>query len=204
MSDNWICWSLFLDERGEFFLKPSWTTCGDVGDVWSTIFLGFWPQDSTNLYNSPAVILGESLATQNLLLTVSVAFVNENLLNIVVNEPLSCDENEKRRNVNAGHVTMIIIKCIMQYRWWIKMRLNVVYKIKTMLKCLFIFVDQNETKCYNVISSRFVALLLLFCSLTSGAVRVARFSQQNPPNCYSKLAQWHFEGGSPVKFAFQG
>ncbi len=59
-------------------------------------------------------------------------------------------------------------------------------------------------KCYNVILSRFVALLLLFCSLTSGAVRVARFSQQNLPNCYSKLALSHFEGGSPVKFAFQG
>ncbi len=76
----------------------------------------------------------------------SVAFVNENWLNIVANEPLSHDENETRRNVNAGHVTMTIIKCIMQYRWRIKTRLNVVYKIKTMLKCLFIFVDQNETK----------------------------------------------------------
>ncbi len=32
-------------------------------------FLGFWPQDSTNLYDSTAVI-GESLATQTLLLTV--------------------------------------------------------------------------------------------------------------------------------------
>ncbi len=30
-------------------------------------FLGFWPQDSTNLCNSPAVILGESLATPTLL-----------------------------------------------------------------------------------------------------------------------------------------
>ncbi len=28
--------------------------------------------------------------------------------------------------------------------------------------------------------------------------RVARFSQQNTPNCYSKLAQSRFEGGSPV------
>ncbi len=34
--------------------------------------------------------------------------------------------------------------------------------------------------------------------------RVARFSQQNLPNCYSKLAQSRFEGGSPVKIAFQG
>ncbi len=40
MSDNWICWRLFLDEQGEFFLKPSRTTCGDVGAVWQ-IFLRF-------------------------------------------------------------------------------------------------------------------------------------------------------------------
>ncbi len=67
----------------------------------------------------------------------SVAFVNENVwLNIVVNKPLSRDENETRRNVNAGHVTMTIIKYILQYRWRIKTRLNVVYKIKTMLKWL--------------------------------------------------------------------
>ncbi len=40
----------------------------------------------------------------------------------------------------------------------------------------------------------------MWLNVTSGAVRVARCSQQNPPNCYSKLAQSHFEGGSPVKF----
>ncbi len=40
----------------------------------------------------------------------------------------------------------------------------------------------------------------MWLNVTSGAVRVARFSQQNPPNCYSKLAQSHFKGGSPVKF----
>ena len=28
---------------------------------------------------------------------------------------LSRDKSETRRNVNAGHVTMTIIKCIMQY-----------------------------------------------------------------------------------------
>ncbi len=105
----------------------------------------------------------------------SVAFVNENWLNIVVNEPLSRDENETRRNVNAGHVTMTIIKCLMQYCWRIQMRLNVVYKIKTMLKCLFIFVDQNETKCYNVISSRLVALLL-FCSISVSCVSLQGLS----------------------------
>ncbi len=82
-----------------------------------------------------------------------------------------------------------------------------VYKIKMMLKCLFIFVDQNETKrnvitLFRLVLSRF---LCLTHGLTSGAdIRVARFSQQNPPNCYSKLAQSHFEGGAPVKFAFQG
>ncbi len=37
----------------------------------------------------------------------------------------------------------------------------------------------------------------MWLNATSGAVRVARFSQQNPPNCYSNLAQSHFEGGSP-------
>ncbi len=83
-------------------------------------------------------------------------------------------------------------------------------QIKTMLKCLFIFVDQNETK-LNVISSRLVALLLLFCSISVSCVSLqgltvqgCQVKQQNPPNCYSKLAQSHFEGGSPVKFAFQG
>ncbi len=33
VSDNWICWSLFLDKVGSFFLKPSQTTRGDVGAV---------------------------------------------------------------------------------------------------------------------------------------------------------------------------
>ncbi len=41
VSDNWICWSLFLDELGEFFLNPSQTTCGDVGAVWSFFFTRF-------------------------------------------------------------------------------------------------------------------------------------------------------------------
>ncbi len=127
--------------------------------------------------------------------------------NIVVNEPLSRDENETRRNVNAGHVTMTIIKCIMQYRWRIKTRLNVVYKIKTMLKCLFIFVDQNETK-RNVITL-FRLVLSRFLCLTSGAeiqgcqvfaTKPAQLLHKTTP----KLAQSHFEGGSPLKFTFQG
>ncbi len=56
MPDNWICWRLFLDEWGEFFLKPSQTTCGDVGAVWQ-FFLVFWPQDST-IFSSPHRALG--------------------------------------------------------------------------------------------------------------------------------------------------
>ncbi len=52
MSDNWICWSLFLDELGEFFLKPSQTTCGDVGTVWQFFSNVFWPRDSTIFCNS--------------------------------------------------------------------------------------------------------------------------------------------------------
>ncbi len=42
VSDNWICWSLFLDELGKFFLKPPRTTCGDVGAVWPFYFKVFW------------------------------------------------------------------------------------------------------------------------------------------------------------------
>ncbi len=38
VSDNWICWSLFLDELGKFFLKPSQITC-------RYFFYVFWPRD---------------------------------------------------------------------------------------------------------------------------------------------------------------
>ncbi len=54
---------------------------------------------------------------------------------------------------------------------------------------------RDETKCYNVISSRLVALLLLFCSISvsrvplQGLSGLPGFRKQNPPNCYSKLAQ---------------
>ncbi len=44
VSDNWICWSLFLDEWGQFFLKPSRTTCGDIGDVWFFFFRFLTPR----------------------------------------------------------------------------------------------------------------------------------------------------------------
>ncbi len=89
-------------------------------------------------------------------------------LNIIVNEPLSRDENETRCNVNAGHVTMTIIKCIMQYCW----------RLKTMLKCLhFRWPKRDETKCYNVISSRLVTLLLLFCSISVSCISLQRLHQ---------------------------
>ncbi len=45
--------------------------------------------------------------------------------------------------------------------------------------------------------------LLITNYMTKTVIRVARFSQQNPPNCYSKLAQSRFVGGSPVKIAFR-
>ncbi len=54
-----------LDELGEFFLKPSQTTCGDVGTVWQFFSNVFWPRDSTMFCNSPAVVLEESLAHSN-------------------------------------------------------------------------------------------------------------------------------------------
>ncbi len=105
---------------------------------------------------------------------------------------------------------MTIIKCIMQYRWRIKTRLNVVYKIKTMLKCLFIFVDQNETK-QNVITlfclvlSRYYyfAVFLFPVSHYRGchgcqvfATKPAQLLLKTSP----KLAQSHFEGGSPQSY----
>ncbi len=48
VSDNWICWSLFLDELGSFFLKPSQTTCGDVGvEGFLTLRLNYFLQFSS-------------------------------------------------------------------------------------------------------------------------------------------------------------
>ncbi len=42
----------------------------DVGAVWQFVFQVFCPRDTTIFCNSSAVVLGESLATQTLLLTV--------------------------------------------------------------------------------------------------------------------------------------
>lgn len=59
------------------------------------------------------------------------------------------------RNVNGGHVMITTIKYLLQYRWRIKTRLNMVYKIRTLLKYLkpspSIFIDRNETRRNNVI-----------------------------------------------------
>ncbi len=50
-----------------FFLKYSQTKCGYVGAVGTNIFKVFWPRDSTIFCNSPAVVLGECVATQIIL-----------------------------------------------------------------------------------------------------------------------------------------
>ncbi len=62
VSDNWICWSLFLDEWGEFLLKRSRTTCGDVGAVWQ--FFKRVSDPETQLF-STTVMLGESFSYSN-------------------------------------------------------------------------------------------------------------------------------------------
>ncbi len=85
-----------------------------------------------------------------------------------------------------------------------------VYKIKTMLKCLFIFVDQNETKrnvimLFRLVLSRyyyyFAAFLFRGCQgCQVFATKFAQLLLKTSP----KLAKSHLEGCSPVKFAFQG
>ncbi len=133
----------------------------------------------------------------------SVAFVNENYDEISSSTNLY-HVTKTRRNVNACHVTMTIIKCIMQYCWRIKTRLNVVYILKTTKMSPF---SLTETKCYNVISSRLVALLL-FCSicflcLTSGRQGCQVFATK-PAQLLLKTSPIAFRGGSLVKFAFRG
>ncbi len=127
----------------------------------------------------------------------------------------------RRDNVNAGHVTMTIIKCIMQYHWQIKTRLNVVYKIKTAKMSLnFCWPKRDETKCYNVISSRLVALLLfcsisVSCDLTLTYFRGCQGCQvfaTKPAQLLLKTSPIAFRGGFPGKVpgskysipAFQG
>ncbi len=47
--------------------NPPWTTCGDVGAVWFYLTFFVKVSDTVTIFcNSPAVVLGESLATQTL------------------------------------------------------------------------------------------------------------------------------------------
>ncbi len=115
--------------------------------------------------------------------------------------------NETRRNVNAGHVTMTIIKCIMQYRWRIKTRLNVVYKIKTMLKMSlhFRWLKRDETKCYNVISSRFVTFPVShFRGWNSGLLGFRNKTRPIATQNYPKTIPIAFRGGFPGKVRIPG
>ncbi len=72
-----------------------------------------------------------------------------------------------------------------------------VYKIKTMLKCL-IFVDQNETKRNNVISSRRLCL-------TSGAeIQGCQVFATKPSQLLLKTSPIAFRGGLPGKVRIPG
>ncbi len=80
-----------------------------------------------------------------------------------------------------------------------------VYKIKTMLKCLFIFVDQNETK-RNVITL-FRLVLSRFLCLTSGASGLPGLSNKTRPIAtqnYPKTIPIAFRGGFPGKVRIPG
>ncbi len=94
-----------------------------------------------------------------------------------------------------------VTKCGLQNKNYAKMSLH------------FRWPKRDETKCYKVILSRLVALLLLFCSISVSCVSLqglqgwqvfATKPAQLLLKTSPKLAQSHFEGGSPVKFAFQG
>ncbi len=70
VSDNSICWSLFLDVQGYFFLKPIWTTCGDVEAVFCCYFFIFLTPIFIFSLQLSSYDPWESLATQTLCLTV--------------------------------------------------------------------------------------------------------------------------------------
>ncbi len=78
-----------------------------------------------------------------------------------------------------------------------------VYKIKTMLKCLFIFVDQNETK-RNVITL-FRLVLSRFLSLTSGAeIQGCQVFATKPAQLLLKTSPIAFREGFPSKVRIPG
>jgi len=62
-----VCFWMNDDHFLETLPKNIWIGRGCI--IIYMYILGFWPQDSTNLYNSTDVVLGESLVTQTLLLT---------------------------------------------------------------------------------------------------------------------------------------
>ncbi len=73
VSDNWICWRLFFGESIfflDFFLETLPNNMWWCRGCLINFVKVFWLRNSTFFCNSPAVVLGESLATQTLLLTV--------------------------------------------------------------------------------------------------------------------------------------
>ncbi len=81
-----------------------------------------------------------------------------------------------------------------------------VYKIKTMLKCLLIFVDQNETKrnaitLFRLVLSRFMCLTH---GLTSGADQGCQVFATKPAQLLLKTSPIAFRGGFPGKVRIPG
>ncbi len=82
-----------------------------------------------------------------------------------------------------------------------------VYKIKMMLKCLFIFVDQNETKrnVINVISSRFVAFPVSHSwSHFRADNQGCQVFATKPAQLLLKTSPIAFRGGCPGKVRIPG
>ncbi len=89
--------------------------------------------------------------------------------------------------------------------------LNVVYKIKTMLKCLFIVVDQNETKrnvitLFRLVLSHYYyyfAVFLFPVSHFRGCQGCQVFAT-NPSQLLLKTSPIAFRGGFPGKVRIPG
>ncbi len=88
------------------------------------------------------------------------------------------------------------------------MRLNVVYKIKTMLKCLFIFVDQNETKqnvitLFRLVLSHYYYYFAVFLSHFRGFQGCQVFATKRA-QLLLKTSRIAFRGGFPGKVRIPG
>ncbi len=127
--------------------------------------------------------------------------------NIVVNEPLSRDENESQTqrkcwscddDDNLMYTAISLTnknetKCGLQNENYAKMSLH------------FRWPKRDETKCYNVISSRLVALL--FCSISvscdltllQGLSGLPGFRKTKPAQLLLKTSPIAFRGGFPGK-----